>query len=151
MWDELVGQHEAIDVFRAASKSELASATAHDSAMTHSWLVTGPPGSGRSNLAYAFAASLLCRDGGCGACSDCTQVAARTHPDLSTLTTERVIISIDEVRALVQSSQYSPAVSRYRVIVIEDADRMAERTSNVLLKALRRAARAHGVDFVCPE
>jgi DNA polymerase-3 subunit delta' len=136
VWDELVGQQEAIDVFRAASQSELATATSHDSAMTHSWLVTGPPGSGRSNLAYAFAASLLCRDGGCGACSDCTQVAARTHPDLATLTTERVIISIDEVRALVQSSQYSPAVSRYRVIVIEDADRMAERTSNVLLKAL---------------
>lgn len=136
VWDELVGQQEAIDVFRAASQSELASATTHDSAMTHSWLVTGPPGSGRSNLAYAFAASLLCRDGGCGTCSDCKQVAARTHPDLATLTTERVIISIDEVRALVQSSQYSPAVSRYRVIVIEDADRMAERTSNVLLKAL---------------
>lgn len=136
MWDELVGQQEAIDVFRAASESELASSTTHDSAMTHSWLVTGPPGSGRSNLAYAFAASLLCREGGCGTCSNCTQVAARTHPDLATLTTERVIISIDEVRALVQSSQYSPAVSRYRVIVIEDADRMAERTSNVLLKAL---------------
>ena len=136
VWDELVGQQEAIDVFRAASQSELASATSHDSAMTHSWLVTGPPGSGRSNLAYAFAASLLCRDGGCGTCGDCKQVAARTHPDLATLTTERVIISIDEVRALVQSSQYSPAVSRYRVIVIEDADRMAERTSHVLLKAL---------------
>ena len=136
MWDELVGQQEAIDVFRAASQSELATATSHDSAMTHSWLVTGPPGSGRSNLAYAFAASLLCRNGGCGTCGDCKQVAARTHPDLATLTTERVIISIDEVRALVQSSQYSPAVSRYRVIVIEDADRMAERTSNVLLKAL---------------
>ncbi|MDH6278767.1 DNA polymerase-3 subunit delta' [Aurantimicrobium minutum] len=136
VWDELVGQQEAIDVFRAASQSELASATSHDSAMTHSWLVTGPPGSGRSNLAYAFAASLLCRNGGCGTCGDCKQVAARTHPDLAMLTTERVIISIDEVRALVQSSQYSPAVSRYRVIVIEDADRMAERTSNVLLKAL---------------
>jgi DNA polymerase III subunit delta' len=136
VWDELVGQQEAIDVFRAASQSELASSTTHDSAMTHSWLVTGPPGSGRSNLAYAFAASLLCREGGCGTCANCKQVAARTHPDLATLTTERVIISIDEVRALVQSSQYSPAVSRYRVIVIEDADRMAERTSNVLLKAL---------------
>lgn len=136
VWDELVGQQEAIDVFRAASQSELASATSHDSAMTHSWLVTGPPGSGRSNLAYAFAASLLCRNGGCGDCANCIQVNARTHPDLASLTTERVIISIDEVRALVQSSQYSPAVSRYRVIVIEDADRMAERTSNVLLKAL---------------
>jgi DNA polymerase-3 subunit delta' len=136
VWDELVGQEEAIEVFRAAAQSELAEATTHESAMTHSWLVTGPPGSGRSNLAYAFASALLCREGGCGECSDCTQVAAKTHPDLATLTTERVIISIDEVRELVQSSQYSPAVSRYRVIVIEDADRMAERTSNVLLKAL---------------
>lgn len=136
VWDELVGQEEAIEVFRAAAQAELAEATTHESAMTHSWLVTGPPGSGRSNLAYAFAAALLCREGGCGQCADCKQVAAKTHPDLSTLTTERVIISIDEVRELVQSSQYSPAVSRYRVIVIEDADRMAERTSNVLLKAL---------------
>lgn len=136
MWDELVGQDDAIAVFRAAAEAELAEATTHESAMTHSWLITGPPGSGRSNLAYAFASALLCREGGCGTCADCTQVAAKTHPDLSTLTTERVIISIDEVRDLVQSSQYSPAVSRYRVIVIEDADRMAERTSNVLLKAL---------------
>lgn len=104
--------------------------------MTHSWLITGPPGSGRSNLAYAFASALLCRRGGCGECPDCRQVAARSHPDLSVLSTERVIISIDEVRRLVSSSQYSPSVSRYRVMVIEDADRMSERTSNVLLKAL---------------
>lgn len=151
VWDELVGQKEAIAVFRAAAESGLAvvpgnvqagvdtvgkAASMNDAAMTHSWLVTGPPGSGRSNLAYAFASALLCRQGGCGECADCKQVAARTHPDLATLTTERVIISIDEVRELVRGSQYSPAVSRYRVIVMEDADRMAERTSNVLLKAL---------------
>jgi DNA polymerase-3 subunit delta' len=136
VWDELVGQPEALEIFQAAASSDAIGAPGQDSSMTHSWLITGPPGSGRSNLAYAFAASLLCRNQGCGDCPDCRQVAARTHPDLATLTTERVIISIDEVRALVQSSQYSPSVSRYRVIVIEDADRMAERTSNVLLKAL---------------
>ncbi len=136
VWDELVGQPEALAVFQAAAASELESSDASASTMTHSWLITGPPGSGRSNLAYAFAASLLCRTQGCGDCPDCRQVAARTHPDLATLTTERVIISIDEVRDLVEGSYYSPSVSRYRVIVIEDADRMAERTSNVLLKAL---------------
>jgi DNA polymerase-3 subunit delta' len=136
VWNDLVGQDEALAVFRAAVDAESVANVAHESAMTHSWLITGPPGSGRSNLAYAFAAALLCAHAGCGTCSSCRQVAARTHPDLSTLTTERVIISIDEVRALVQSSHYSPSVSRYRVIVIEDADRMAERTSNVLLKAL---------------
>ena len=136
VWDELVGQPEALAVFQAAAASELVSSDASASTMTHSWLITGPPGSGRSNLAYAFAASLLCRTQGCGDCPDCRQVAARTHPDLATLTTERVIISIDEVRGLVEGSYYSPSVSRYRVVVIEDADRMAERTSNVLLKAL---------------
>ncbi|TIH33663.1 DNA polymerase III subunit delta' [Subtercola vilae] len=143
VWDELTGQSEAIDVFRAAASGAAAPvdhtathASTGSGAMTHSWLITGPPGSGRSNLAYAFAAALLCRNGGCGVCADCRQVAARTHPDLAVLSTDRVIISIEEVRTLVSSSQYSPSVSRYRVMVIEDADRMAERTSNVLLKAL---------------
>ncbi|WP_066043446.1 DNA polymerase III subunit delta' [Herbiconiux solani] len=165
VWDDLTGQSAAIEVFRAAAESAAHSAPmshspASDAAvaptaaaatggapaatragtpadsMTHSWLVTGPPGSGRSNLAYAFASALLCRFGGCGVCSDCSQVAARTHPDLAILATERVIISIDEVRRLVSASQFSPSVSRYRVVVIEDADRMVERTSNVLLKAL---------------
>ncbi|MEF2978725.1 DNA polymerase III subunit delta' [Subtercola sp. YIM 133946] len=149
VWDELTGQQEAIDLFRAAASDAAPAAialtpttapaptrTPHAGAMTHSWLITGPPGSGRSNLAYAFASALLCRFGGCGVCADCRQVAARTHPDLAVLTTDRVIISIEEVRSLVTSSQFSPSVSRYRVMVIEDADRMVERTSNVLLKAL---------------
>ena len=129
VWDDLIGQAEAIGVFRAAA----AAAHAGEPGMTHSWLITGPPGSGRSNLAYAFAAALLGEED-----DEATkhQVDARTHPDLGFLATERVIITIDEVRELVTSSQFSPSVSRFRVMVIEDADRMTERTSNVLLKAL---------------
>ena len=130
VWDELTGQAGAIEVFAAA-----AAAGATGSAMTHAWLITGPPGSGRSNLAYAFAAALLSRNEGDLDATE-RQVAARTHPDLGVLSTERVIISIDEVRQLVTSSQFSPSVGRFRVMVIEDADRMSERTSNVLLKAL---------------
>jgi DNA polymerase III subunit delta' len=140
VWDDLTGQPAAVEVFRAAAGTGSApgarGADAGPDSMTHAWLITGPPGSGRSNLAYAFASALLCRRGGCGECADCRQVAGRTHPDLAVLATERVIISIDEVRTLVASSQFSPSVSRYRVVVIEDADRMVERTSNVLLKAL---------------
>jgi DNA polymerase-3 subunit delta' len=130
VWDELTGQAEAIEVFSAA-----AAAGATGSSMTHAWLITGPPGSGRSNLAYAFAAALLSRSADDVEATQ-RQVAARTHPDLGVLSTERVIISIDEVRQLVTSSQFSPSVGRFRVMVIEDADRMSERTSNVLLKAL---------------
>ena len=141
VWQQLVGQPDAIATFEAAARAAHAVTAGGESAdasgvMTHAWLITGPPGSGRSNLAYAFAAALLCASGGCGECADCRNVVARTHPDLSYLATERVIISIDEVREFVVASQYSPSSSDYRVVVIEDADRMAERTSNVLLKAL---------------
>jgi DNA polymerase-3 subunit delta' len=124
-WDDLTGQAEAIEIMRAA---------AADDGMTHSWLITGPPGSGRSILAYAFAEALIARPGDEAATA--AQVRARTHPDLGILSTDRVTITIEEVRQLVASSQFSPSVGRYRVMVIEDADRMTERTSNVLLKAL---------------
>ncbi|MGV8884511.1 MAG: DNA polymerase III subunit delta' [Microbacteriaceae bacterium] len=135
VWDELTGQHEAIAVVKAAASASAVGGSG-DSSMTHSWLITGPPGSGRSNLAYAFATALLSPGTPDGDEAAARQVAARTHPDLAVLATERVIISIDEVRALVSSSQFSPSVGRYRVMIIEDADRMSERTSNVLLKAL---------------
>lgn len=137
VWDELTGQSEAIAIFRAAAAdSSPKDAPIGDSAMTHSWLITGPPGSGRSNLAYAFATALLSPGNPDGDAATARQVAARTHPDLAVLSTEGVIIKMDDVRKIVASSQFSPSVSRYRVMIIEDADRMAERTSNVLLKAL---------------
>ncbi|MAT17146.1 MAG: DNA polymerase III subunit delta' [Leifsonia sp.] len=125
MFDEVTGQPEAIATVRAAAAGD---------GLAHSWLITGPPGSGRSTLAYAFAAALLARPGDEEATA--AQVAARTHPDLAVLATENVIIKIDDVRRLVTASQFSPSAGRYRVMIIEDADRMTERTSNVLLKAL---------------
>ena len=121
----MTGQPEAIATVRAAAAGD---------GLAHSWLITGPPGSGRSTLAYAFAAALLARPGDEEATA--AQVAARTHPDLAVLATENVIIKIDDVRRLVTASQFSPSAGRYRVMIIEDADRMTERTSNVLLKAL---------------
>lgn len=130
MWDELTGQATAIAAVRAAAE--------RGEGMTHAWLLTGPPGSGRSTLAYAFAAALLApadADPAALAAVE-AQVAAKTHPDLAALSTDRVVITIDEVRQLVAASAFSPSVGRYRVMVVEDADRMTERTSNVLLKAL---------------
>ena len=132
-WSELTGQAGAIAALRAAAEVDPAGGV--NDAMTHAWLLTGPPGSGRSNLAYAFAAALLSDDPD-GDDATVRQVAARTHPDLTALSTDRVIITVDEVRELVAKSQFSPSVGRYRVLVVEDADRMTERTSNVLLKAL---------------
>ena len=135
VWDELTGQPEAIAIFEAAASASSFGGS-DNSSMTHSWLITGPPGSGRSNLAYAFATALLSTGDPQSDEATRRQVNARSHPDLGVLATERVIISIEEVRTLLATSYYSPSVGRYRVMVIEDADRMTERTSNLLLKAL---------------
>ncbi len=128
VWDDVVGQAGAVDVLRSAVRDS--------EAMTHAWLITGPPGSGRSNAARAFAAALQCPDGGCGHCQACTTSLAGTHADVTVVATEKVTISIDEVRELISLAQRAPAQGRWRVIVLEDADRMVERTSNVLLKAI---------------
>jgi DNA polymerase-3 subunit delta' len=128
VWDDVVGQERALDSLRAA--------VADPTAMTHAWLITGPPGSGRSHAARAFAAALQCADGGCAECHSCRTVRAGTHPDVKRIATEKVTISIDEVRDLIAVAQQSPSGGRWRVIIIEDADRMTERTSNVLLKSI---------------
>ncbi len=129
VWSGLLGQPEAV--------SQLQQAVQHkDQGVHHAWLMTGPPGSGRSNLAHAFAAALLCPENGCGECKSCIMAAAGSHPDISVLSTERVVISIDEVRDLVASSQFGGSLGKLRIMLIEDADRMQERSSNVLLKAL---------------
>ncbi|WP_243073983.1 DNA polymerase III subunit delta' [Microbacterium sp. SS28] len=124
-WSDVWGQDDAVAALQAAASDP--------AAMTHAWLITGPPGSGRSTLAYAFAAALIAEPGDEHVMH---QVLAGTHPDLTALRTEGVIISIKDARALVERSYFAPSLGRYRVIVMEDADRMAERTSNVLLKAL---------------
>ncbi|WP_206447401.1 DNA polymerase III subunit delta' [Agrococcus sp. KRD186] len=127
-WSEIVGQTDAVaQLQRAASDAP--------GSTTHAWLLTGPPGSGRSNLAYAFAAALLSPPSGIDPEIE-TLVTARTHPDLVTLSTEGVLITIAQARAVVQRASLAPSSSRHRVVVVEDADRMAERTSNALLKAL---------------
>jgi len=128
VWNDVVGQERALGALKAA--------VADPSAMTHAWLITGPPGSGRSHAARAFAAALQCAAGGCGDCHACRTVMGGTHADVTRVATEKVTISIDEVRDLIAVAQQTPSGGRWRVIIIEDADRMTERTSNVLLKSI---------------
>lgn len=128
VWADVVGQEQQLAPLRAAVEDQ--------SAMTHAWLITGPPGSGRSNAARAFAAALQCERGGCGACTACATALSGTHADVTLVATEKVTIAIQEVRDLIALAQTKPSGGRWRVIVIEDADRMTERTSNVLLKSI---------------
>jgi DNA polymerase-3 subunit delta' len=133
VWDDLQGQAPVVAQLKQAAQGE--------TGLTHAWLFTGPPGSGRSNAAKAFAAALNCEQDdinlrGCGECAACHTILGETHSDVTFVRTEKVTITIDEARELVSKAGDRPATGRWRIIVVEDADRMAERTTNVLLKAI---------------
>ncbi|MDQ0278727.1 DNA polymerase-3 subunit delta' [Arthrobacter silviterrae] len=132
VWVDLQGQGPVVEQLRRAAQS---------SGPTHAWLITGPPGSGRSNAAVAFAAALVCEreqlaERGCGVCKACHTTLAGTNADVTFIATEKTTITIEEARELVRKAHDSPSSSRWRVMIVGDADRMAERTTNVLLKAI---------------
>jgi DNA polymerase III subunit delta' len=132
VWADLVGQRSTIELLQQAASGH---------GMTHAWLITGPPGSGRSNVAMAFAAALQCAKGGCGECQDCRTVLAGSHPDVSVTRSETSTLYIKEIRELVGRSALAPSHGRWQVMVIEDADRLgdpdhARGTGNALLKAI---------------
>jgi DNA polymerase-3 subunit delta' len=127
VWDHLVGQARAIEAMKAAVAGH---------GMSHAWLFTGPPGSGRSNAAIALAAALQCADGGCDDCHECHTVQAGTHADVTVVRTEKLSIGVDEVRDLVRRSALTPVGHRWQVMVVEDADRLTDQACNALLKAI---------------
>ena len=106
--------------------------------MSHAFLFTGPPGSGRSNAAIAFAAALQCEEQppGCGVCHSCHTALAGSHADITVVRTDKLSIGVDEVRDLVRRSALAPVGRRWQVMIVEDADRLTEQAANALLKAI---------------
>lgn len=133
VWSDLIGQDRVVDTLRNA-------VAGGRHAMTHAWLIVGPPGSGRSNAARAFAAALQCPQGGCGECQSCRTALSGAHPDVTLVRTEQLSIGVDEVRELVRGASMSPALGRYQILVIEDADRITDKGADALLKALEEPA-----------
>ena len=149
VFDALVGQDAVVtQLSDAAEAAAQAVAGGEGAGMTHAWLFTGPPGSGRSVAARAFAAALQCPDRGCGHCSSCHQALSGTHPDVAVVVPEGLHLSIADARQVIGRSSRAPTRGRWQVTLIEDADRMEERTSNTLLKAVEEPP-PHSVLLLC--
>ncbi|MCG8924569.1 DNA polymerase III subunit delta' [Lentzea sp. DG1S-22] len=143
VWDEVVGQPDAVATLSAAAEAAaaiVAGGTPAPGVMTHAWLFTGPPGSGRSSTARAFAGALECvvtdDRPGCGECTGCRTTLHGTHADVRVVAPEGLSISVAEMRSLVQISARRPTSGRWQVVIIEDADRLTEGAANALLKAV---------------
>ncbi|CAN2231129.1 DNA polymerase III subunit delta' [Candidatus Planktophila dulcis] len=134
VFDDLVGQEHIIEVLQGAVA---ASRTGEESQeMTHAWVFTGPPGSGRSSAAVAFAQALICPNNGCSTCNDCNSAKTHGHPDVEIIRTEGLSIKVEEVRELLTRVAWAPSMGGWRVVVMEDADRLTESAANALLKAI---------------
>jgi len=134
VFSSLIGQDEVIEVLRSAVSSS-------DSSMTHSWLFTGPPGSGRSVAARAFAAALQCKDGGCGECHECHTALTGAHADVEVVSPAGLSYGVAETRELVTRAALAPTRGRWQVTIVEDADRFTEQALNALLKSIEEPPR----------
>ncbi len=128
VWSQVIGQPAVV--------AELRASVANPAAMTHAWLFTGPPGSGRSVAARAFAAALQCPAGGDGTCHECRTVLAGTHADVEVIVPDGLSIGAKEARELVRVAGRAPSQGHWQVIVVEDADRMTEHAPNAVLKMI---------------
>jgi DNA polymerase III subunit delta' len=141
VFEGLVGQDAVVaELSRAAAAAAAILRGERATGMTHAWLFTGPPGSGRSVAARAFAAALLCPDGGCGHCPSCHQVRAGTHADLLLVRPDGLSYGVRQTRNLVLRAAGAPTGGRWQVVVFEDADRATEQAANALLKAIEEPA-----------
>ena len=134
VFTDLVGQEHIIDILKGAVTASRANTQTQE--MTHAWLFTGPPGSGRSSAAVAFAQALICSNNGCGTCTDCNSAKTSGHPDVEIIRTEGLSIKVEEIRELLTRVSWAPSMGGWRVVVMEDADRLTESAANALLKAI---------------
>jgi DNA polymerase III subunit delta' len=149
IWNALVGQTDVVEkLSRAVNDAEKIRVGESGPAMTHAWLITGPPGSGRSTAATTFAAALICPLNGCGTCQICRMAPVGGHPDVEIITPSGLSYGVDEARELVRLSSLAPIDSPWRVIVMEDADRLTDQAFDSLLKSLEEPT-PHTVWVLC--
>ncbi len=130
VWDSLRGSRAAEGLATQLASGEVA----------HSWLLQGPAGAGKRPAALAMAAALNCLEEpnvGCGGCSACLRILRRRFPDVHHVVPEGPLIPVDTIREqVIAEATRSAFEGRYKVFVIEEADRMNQSAQNALLKTL---------------
>src|SRR5207237_9189193 len=121
VFDQLVGQERAVVQLEAAARAPV-----------HAHLFVGPPGSGKRAAARAFAAALLCPDGGCGTCDVCTRVLAGLHPDVVLVERSGPYITVEQAREIVRLALRSPNEGRRKVLVLTDFHLVREAAPTLL-------------------
>mgnify|MGYP003346861388 CR=1 FL=1 len=135
IFENIVGQSQVIETLKSAVIAARENSD-FSHKMTHSWLFAGPSGSGRSTAAKAFAAALVCSNNGCGECIDCLTAMDGSHLDIDILRTETSSIKVDEIREVISRTSTSPSISSWRLVIIQDAQRLTEAAANALLKVI---------------
>jgi DNA polymerase-3 subunit delta' len=142
MWNELIGQEFSVKTLQQASlDSKIVLTGKVVSGFSQAWLITGPPGSGRSTAARLFAATLQCEENGCGKCVSCISVKNGTHPDVHVITPSGLSYGISDTKDLVREAAMLPSLGQWNIIILEDADRLTTEAGNALLKAIEEPAR----------
>jgi len=142
MWNELIGQEFSVKTLQQASLDSKSALTGKVvSGFSQAWLITGPPGSGRSTAARLFAATLQCEENGCGKCVSCISVKNGTHPDVHVITPTGLSYGISDTKDLVREAAMLPSLGQWNIIILEDADRLTTEAGNALLKAIEEPAR----------
>lgn len=149
VWDDLVGQRQAVDYLRAAAET---------GRVSHAYLFVGPPGSGKKTAARAFACALFCDDAGCGACPLCRRVRMGHHPDVHIVSPEGAAsYLVPQVREIIHDTNLAPIEGQRKVYIVEDADLFNDASANAFLKTLEEPPSdvvvillTHSLDAVLP-
>jgi DNA polymerase-3 subunit delta' len=112
-WDRIVGQDDAVFYIKKSIES---------GSLSHAYLICGPPGVGKTMMAYAMASSLLDTNG--------------AHPDLSLVEPQGNFLTIDQVRAISRDIQLKPFAGSHKVYIIKHADAMNQESANAFLRTL---------------
>lgn len=116
--------------------------------VSHAYILHGEEGMGKKLLASTFAKTLQCEEGAnvsCNRCKSCMQADTGNHPDIKWVTHEKASIGVDDIRLQINSDiLVKPYSSKYKIYIIDDADKLTEQAQNALLKTIEEPP-AYGV------